>query len=117
VVGLNLHSFYGGLERLFELIATTVDGSLPQGANWHKLLLDQIAAEVPGVRPAVISEKIYKALDEYRGFRHVVRHVYTFKFDAAKLERLAEGAPTVFAQIRTELLAFSNFLKQRAEGD
>ena len=35
-VALNLHGFYAGLERLFELIAATVDGSVPQGANWHQ---------------------------------------------------------------------------------
>jgi hypothetical protein len=78
-VALNLHGFYAGLERLFELVATTVDGTLPQGANWHQVLLQQMAAEVPGVRPAVISENGRDALDEYRGFRHVVRHVYTFR--------------------------------------
>lgn len=55
-VALNLHGFYAGLERLFKLIATTIDGTLPQGANWHQLLLQQMAAERPGVRPAVISE-------------------------------------------------------------
>jgi len=32
-VALNLHSFYNGLERLFELIAAVVDRQLPQGAN------------------------------------------------------------------------------------
>jgi len=28
-VALNLHSFYAGIERLFEMIAETVDGSVP----------------------------------------------------------------------------------------
>lgn len=32
-VALNLHGLYAGLERLFELIAATVDGTVPQGAN------------------------------------------------------------------------------------
>lgn len=35
-VALNLHSFYNGLERLFEAIATTIDNHLPGGSNWHK---------------------------------------------------------------------------------
>lgn len=30
-VALNLHSFYSGLERLFELIAIVIDHKLPQG--------------------------------------------------------------------------------------
>jgi uncharacterized protein YutE (UPF0331/DUF86 family) len=113
-VAMNLHSFYAGLERLFELIAMTIDGTLPQGANWHQVLLQQMTTEVSGVRPAVISERTYEALDEYRGFRHVARHAYTFKFDPVKLKRLVEEVPAMFAQLRTELLAFADFLKQQA---
>jgi hypothetical protein len=30
-VALNLHGFYSGLERLFEVIAGRVDGSVPSG--------------------------------------------------------------------------------------
>lgn len=113
-VALNLHSLYGGLERLFELIATAIDGTLPQGANWHRILLEQMAVEVSGVRPAVISEITSEALDEYRGFRHVVRHVYAFQFDAVRIQRLVEGMSTVFARVRSELSAFADFLKRRA---
>ncbi|HHC25204.1 MAG TPA: hypothetical protein ENK58_07325 [Desulfobacterales bacterium] len=50
---LNMHGFYSGTERVFQLIARAVDGSVPQGANWHRMLLDQMICEVPGVRPAV----------------------------------------------------------------
>jgi len=116
-VALNLHGFYAGLERLFELIATVIDGTLPRDANWHQVLLQQMASEVPCVRPAVISEETRNALDEYRGFRHIVRHVYTFKFDPAKVQRLVEAGPAVFAQVRAELLAFADFLEQRARTD
>ncbi len=56
-VALNLHGFYAGLERLFKLIAATVDGTIPQGANWYQMLLEQVSAEIPSVRPAVISEE------------------------------------------------------------
>jgi len=112
-VALNLHGFYAGLERLFELIATIVDGTMPRGANWHQMLLQQMGAEIPLVRPAVISEGTRDALDEYRGFRHIVRHVYTFKFDPVKVQRLVEEAPAVFAQLRAELLAFADFLEQQ----
>ena len=37
-VALNLHGFYSGLERIFELIAIHVDGSRPEGENWHQTL-------------------------------------------------------------------------------
>jgi hypothetical protein len=54
------------------------------------------------------------ALDEYRGFRHIVRHVYTFNFDPVKAQRLIEKSSTVYAAVREELLAFANFLEQHA---
>jgi len=37
-VALNLHSFYSGIERVFELIATNVDDMLPEGENWQRKL-------------------------------------------------------------------------------
>ncbi|MFN2131705.1 MAG: hypothetical protein ACK2VD_14340 [Anaerolineae bacterium] len=49
------------------------------------MLLEQMAAEVPSVRPALISGETRQLLDEYRGFRHVVRNVYAFRFDLAKV--------------------------------
>ena len=114
-VALNLHGFYGGLERLFELVASTVEGSVPQGANWHRLLLEQMASEIRQERPAVISAKTITALDEYRGFRHIVRNVYTFMFDPEKVEKLVEKLPGVFKQVQTELLAFADFLEQQVQ--
>ena len=53
-VALGIHGFYTGIERIFELIASTVDGIVPQEANWHQALLNQMAKEIPHVRPAVI---------------------------------------------------------------
>ena len=114
-VALNLHGFYGGIERLFELIASTIDENVPQDAHWHQLLLQQIASEVPHKRPAVISEGTMKLLEAYRGFRHIVRNVYTFKFDPVKVEILVEKLPNVYKQVRNELLPFSDFLEQRVK--
>jgi hypothetical protein len=111
-VALNLHGFYSGLERIFTLIAETIDGSVPQGENWHLLLLQQMTKEIPRVRPAVISDAVGERLNEYRGFRHVVRNVYTYRFDPAKVEKLVLEAPALFAQLNSELSAFANFLEQ-----
>jgi len=74
-VALNLHGLYSGLERLFELIASVVDGKKPGGENWHQELLKQMTAEIPKIRPAVISSSTWRRLEEYRGFRHVVRNI------------------------------------------
>jgi hypothetical protein len=111
-VALNLHGFYSGLERIFALIAETLDGSMLQGENWHLLLLQQMTEDRPPLRPAVISEAVGKSLNEYRGFRHVVRNVYTYRFDSVKVEKLVKNAPELFAQLSAELQAFTAFLDQ-----
>ena len=111
-VALNLHGFYSGLERIFEQIAGTLDDSLPQGENWHQLLLFQMAEELAGVRPAVISKEICWQLDEYRGFRHIERNVYTYHFDPDRIEKLVVATPGLFISVKQELLAFASFLEQ-----
>ena len=40
-VALNLHSFYSGAERIFELVARHLDRSLPTDETWHRDLLWQ----------------------------------------------------------------------------
>ncbi len=111
-VALNLHGFYSGFERLFTQIAEVVEGDLPHGESWHQLLLRRMMTEVPMIRPAVISKETGAKLDEYRGFRHVVRNVYAYKFDPDKLEKLVRSVPDLFAQLKAELLAFAAFLEQ-----
>lgn len=98
-VALNLHGFYSGVERIFALIAESLDNSLPQGENWHALLLEQMTRVVANVRPAVISKSVCKQLDEYRGFRHIVRNVYAYHLDPLKLGKLVSATSVMFAQL------------------
>lgn len=79
-LALNLHSFYTATERIFREIVQRIDGQLPEGADWHRRLLRQISAEIPNVRPPVITIKTRDCLDEYCAFRHVVRNMYTFTY-------------------------------------
>lgn len=108
-VALNLHGFYSGLERLFELIARQVDHSLPDGDMWHRDLLLQMASE-QSVRPAVMSQSMILVLDELRRFRHLVRNVYTFNLSPEKMKGLLDVLPGIWANLKTELLAFADFL-------
>ncbi len=39
---LDIHSFYSGLERIFELVAVELDTSKPAGSQWHRDLLAQM---------------------------------------------------------------------------
>jgi hypothetical protein len=113
-VALNLHSFYSGLERLFELIARHVDGNLPAGTTWHRHLLQQMVQDLTDVRPAVISQNNAQILDEFRRFRHVVRHAYTMQLVPDRMVRLMTNLPALWPRLRAELLAFADFLDDLA---
>jgi hypothetical protein len=109
---LNLHGFYAGLERLLEIIADGVDQAKPAGAHWHDDLLRQMAAEVPGVRPPVLSQETRQRLDRYRGFRHVVRNVYTYNLDPEQIGVLVKQLAPTMARVSQDLAAFADFLEQ-----
>ena len=72
-VALNLHGFYSGLERLFELVARHLDHNLPSTETWHRDLLQAMAHDIPNVRSALIDPDSANALDEFRRFRHLPR--------------------------------------------
>jgi len=109
-VALNLHGFYSCLERILEKLASSIDGTVPSGANWHQELLEQMSLEVPNVRPAVISSELKELLEDYLGFRHVVRNVYTFHLKPEKLAPLVGNIGQTMDLVTIEMEAFSKFL-------
>jgi len=111
---LNLHDFYAGLERVFRRVASDIDGSVPSGTDWHRDLLQQMTAEIPGLRPAVLSPETAKSLDEYLRFRHVVRNIYAFQLNPERLQLLTDALPRVFAAVRVELIRFADVLDDLA---
>ena len=111
-VALNLHGFYSGIERLFELTARHIDGALPHGDTWHRELAAQMARQVPDARPAVISPDVATDLDEFRRFRHLVRNVYATDLIPARMQGLVEHLPVLWSRLSDDLVAFAAFLEQ-----
>lgn len=111
-VALNLQSFYTGLERIFELVVSEIDQDRPVGLNWHQALLRLAATDVPKLRPALISDATRDTLDRYRGFRHVVRNIYSFELDKEQIALLLRDLRPVFNRARTELSLFAQALGQ-----
>ncbi len=113
-VALNLHTFYTAAERVFEEIAREIDSFVPSGSDWHRRLLRQMLAEMPEVRPPVITQQTYEILDEYRAFRHVVRNVYTFELRPTRIQELATNLPIGYRQLVSDIQVFCDFLKKLA---
>lgn len=109
-VALNLYSYYSGVEHLFTQIARTLEQSVPSGPNWHQELLHQMAAEATGIRPPVISRETRDCLDEYRGFRHVVRNVYALNLRPSRIEELTNGLMPCHQKVLRDFQTFRQFL-------
>lgn len=109
-VALNLHTFYSAIERIFEDIARTVEAGVPSGPDWHRDLLIQMSAEITGIRPPVISRETRLTLDEFRGFRHVVRNIYAFNLNADRVLELTRKAPACLSSVRNDLHMFTDFI-------
>ncbi len=114
-VALNLHGFYTGVERIFEDVARTLEKTVPSGFNWHRDLLLQMSAEITSVRPAVIGSDTRHCLDEYRGFRHVVRNIYAFNLKFSRLQELTGQLKACYQLVTSDMNSFSEFLERLSE--
>jgi hypothetical protein len=109
-VALNLHGFYTAIEQIFEDIARTIDQNVPDSSQWHRDLLLQMSAELKDIRPAVISRETRRCLDQYRGFRHVVRNVYSFTLYPTRMAELVKQLPDCHTAVMVDLKKFASFL-------
>ncbi len=113
--GSFLHDLYTCIERIFREIASTVDGEIPAGANWHSDLLNQMSINITGIRPQVIDVELREQLYEYLRFRHIFRNVYghTLKWD--KLSSLVKGFQELYGNVETAVQKFIVFLQKIPE--
>ncbi len=88
LVALDLHDYFTAAEVLFERIARALDGDVPTGQDSHRALVEQMAAEIPTVRPALLDAQRRAWLHDLRAFRHVVRHAYGTPLRADRLREL-----------------------------
>ncbi|MYH80863.1 hypothetical protein F4009_07010 [Candidatus Poribacteria bacterium] len=115
LIARHLYDFYKGLENIFRRIARDIDGNLPQGEEWHKALLKQMA-EPRATRASILSEETCAELHKFLGFRHVFIYIYAEKLDYEQTLENAKRVNAVFPNISEELDVFISWLK-RQESD
>lgn len=118
---LFLQHYYTAVEDALLLIAQDLDGSVPSGDEWHRLLLDQMALDIPEVRPAILAPDLSPSLHLLRRFRHRVRHAYDRDYDRNRMaEPLAARTqaeqllPTFFAHTDAVVRQIIRALEQTA---
>jgi len=113
--GSIFHDFYCGVERIFERTAGELNGGLPNGPAWHKILLDNMRLAIPGLRPAVVTTDTARLLGTFLDFRHKFRHIYGLGLEFEKLEELDQLYPQVHERFHVDIERFLEFLDTLAE--
>lgn len=111
-VSLGLHNIYNGIEDILLSLANDVDDFVPTGPSMHQDLLDQMAAEIVGTRPAVLTPSLYEALGELKSFRHLVRHRYGFDLRTDKVHENLDRAREAFPAFVRAIILLENNLTQ-----
>ena len=66
--GACLHGLYNAIEAYFLRVAKFFENNIDEAA-WHRDLLDRMRLDVPGIRPALITDRILaERIDELRRF-------------------------------------------------
>jgi hypothetical protein len=103
LIAVNLHGWYTAFETALERVARLLDQSAPGGSSWHVDLIDQMRVDVPGLRPALVSEPTLGPLHELRKFRHFFRNAYVLDLDPvlvrARVRDLELVAPSAAANL------------------
>ncbi len=110
-IGSILHDFYVAVENALRTICAEIDEKVPEGPQWHLLLLKQATYEISGIRPAVISKMTAQKLDKYRSFRHIFRNVYGFNLDSLRINELLQELPETVDLFTNDLKCFIQLMK------
>jgi hypothetical protein len=112
LVAVDLHDYFTAAEAFFERIARAVDGEVPAGPDSHRELIDQMAADLPPLRPPVITARQRTWLHGLRVFRHFFRHAYAIGLDPARLRGHADDLLAAHAGLAAGLREFLDFVRR-----
>lgn len=94
-----LARFYNVIERMFERICDEFENHFEKRGDFHEKLIQRLALDLEGIRPAFLPQNQVANVRELKGFRHVMRHAYdlTLRQDRlAELSRIAQRLASDF---------------------
>jgi len=107
-LGFTMQTLYGVLENYFLRISKYFENNLPSD-RWHQALVDKMAIEIPGIRPALFTNPDHvKMVRELVRFRHRLRNLYGEDLDPHKTRAVQQTVMeffVAFPQIHAAFLA------------
>ncbi len=111
VFALKAQQLYTAAEDLLKAIAGVFENQVHDHARYHTELVGIMHTEIPGRRPALLSDNSKRLLDKLRSFRRFIRHGYDYELDRDELQLLQNKLQTDFMHLVNDLDDFSEFIK------
>lgn len=115
-LALLLMNYYTGAERIFRRIAAHLGGLPPTSDRWHAQLLEDMALDLSGVRPAVLARDTVERLARLMRLRHVLRNLYAWSVHRDELDIHVASLDATHAAVVADLELFDEFLATLAQG-
>lgn len=112
VIAYHLHNLYNAFENILQNIAGAFENAIDDSERWHSRLLERMRLDLMPVRPAVIDDRTYDALDELRRFRHLFRHAYSINLDPMRLQLVLHKAQALREAYPEQMERFLGFLQR-----
>lgn len=113
-IASGIEKTYSGIERALTIIAAQIDGEVPRDPAWQRSLLDQMAAPLPDVRPAVLTPRSAELLEALRAFRHRERHLYGGEIMEDRLLPLVPACTDAAAAFAAAMAALRDVMERPA---
>jgi len=94
-----LNRFYNVLEKILERVCDAFENHLEKSGDYHEKLIQRLALNLDGIRPALIPRDRVIDIRELKGFRHIMRHAYDLKLRPDRLTELVEIAERVAREL------------------
>lgn len=106
-IGSILHSYYCGVESIFNLIYKSLYGTTLSGNMWHSALFTDMFEKTEKHAP-ILSQDLFAPLKEYLGFRHVFRHAYGYELNWERLKPLFSTVKENWNSVKDSFINFIN---------
>ena len=101
------HNLYCAIEDLFKVVARFFENHIVNTSGYHIELLNRMTLRIEGVRPALMSKETAKLVNEFRAFRHLFRHAYSYDIDVDKMQLLIAKLKKFKGKYQQDVLEFT----------
>lgn len=108
---MRTQQFYTALEDLFKQIAKSFENHIENMSHFHKELLTRMNTDIPGIRPAIITQKSLLFLDKIRAFLQFIRHAYDCELDENELRIIQKKLQMDYPHVEDNLQTFRLFIE------